>query len=59
MSAIAEKVNTSDALAEIPMQSDAARPLTSMTPPVLCVGLVALGVGAVAIGLAAEEAADG
>lgn len=58
MSAIAAKVNSNEALAGTPMQATDARPLTTATAPVLCVGLVALAVGAAAIGLAAEEAAD-
>lgn len=58
MSAIAAKVNSNETLADAPLRATSARPLTTATAPVLCVGLVALAVGAAAIGLAAEEAGD-
>lgn len=58
MSAMAAKVNSDETLAGTPLRATGARPLTTATAPVLCVGLVALAVGASAIGLAAEEAAD-
>jgi|SoiMethySBSTD1v2_1073268.scaffolds.fasta_scaffold2051560_2 hypothetical protein len=59
MSTLADKVNASSELTATPLNAAQARPMTTVTAPVLCLG-VALGVAAagVAVGYVYGEVAD-